>query len=99
MNTKDLLEEIKGYYPDIPSNILPYYIQKALNYVMTLTNLSEVPITAKGIIIELVVIYFNKWGYEGLTSSSQGGNTLNWGTDIPQYLKSEINQFIDIRWV
>lgn len=96
---QNILEMVKSIIPGAPTNLINYYIEKATNYFLTVTNQPTVPQNAETIIVELVIIYYNKLGYEGLISSSQGGNTLNFGTDIPQYLKSEINKFINTKWV
>lgn len=98
MNT-DILETVQSIIPDAPSTLLNYYITKASNYFLSITNQATIPTNAEFIIIDLVIIYFNKFGYEGLINTSQNGITLNWGNDLPLDLKRAMNQFTCIRWI
>lgn len=98
MNT-DVLETVQSIIPDAPNTLLNYYINKATNYFKTITNQTIIPQNAEFIIIDLVIIYFNKFGYEGLTNTSQNGISLNWGNDLPADLRRSIGQFTCIRWI
>lgn len=96
---ENILEMVKSIIPDAPPNLINYYIQKAINYFLIITNQKAVPSNAEFIIVDLVIIYYNKFGYEGLTSTNQNSNSLNWGNDLPADLRIAISKFTCIKWV
>lgn len=92
------LETLKGILTDAPEPLLNFYINKATNYFLATTNLLEVPENASFLIIDLTIIYYNKFGNEGIISSSQSGININWGNDIPNDTKRAFAKFRSISW-
>lgn len=96
---ENILEMVKSIIPDAPTNLINYYIKKAINYFLIITNQKTVPSNAEFIIVDLVIIYYNKFGYEGLTSTNQNSISLNFGTDLPADIRRAMIKFTCIRWV
>lgn len=79
-------------------SILNYYINKATQYFLNETNLEKVPIVAGDIIIDLVILMWNKRGSEGLSSENHSGISYTWMNDIPVELKRQIASYRVITW-
>lgn len=93
-----ILETLKGIIPDVNPSLLNYYVMKAQSYFLSTTNLDLIPDEANFIVIDLALIYLNKFGNEGLSSTSNSGITLNFGTDIPEDTKRSIAKYRRISW-
>ncbi|MFR5263957.1 phage head-tail connector protein [Clostridium sp.] len=79
-------------------SILNYYISKATQYFLNETNLEKMPVSAGDIIIDLVILMWNKRGSEGLNSENHSGVSYNWMNDIPIYIKRQIASYRVITW-
>jgi hypothetical protein len=47
----------------------------------------------EGIQRELTVIYYNRLGSEGESSRNEGCVSVSYSTEIPEYIKSRLNQY------
>lgn len=79
-------------------SILNYYITKATQYFLNETNLVKMPTSAGDIIIDLVILMWNKRGSEGLSSENHSGISYSWLNDIPMQLKRQIASYRVITW-
>jgi len=82
------LQELLG--SDVSTNLLTIYIRKA-NTIITkyINNPLIVDLSVfDDAVIELVTLFYNKRGNEGVTSYSQGGVSGSYGEDLPQSVKS-----------
>lgn len=78
--------------------LINYYIQKASQYFLDETNLEVVPTTANDILIDLVILYWNKKGSEGVNSESNSGISYTWSLDLPLPLKRQISSYRVLKW-
>ncbi|WP_055069427.1 phage head-tail connector protein [Clostridium massiliamazoniense] len=84
---------------DVRANeILKYYINKATQYFLSETNLTIVPTSAGDIIIELVILMWNKMGSEGIYSEYHNGIIYKWKRDISARLRRQILSYRVITW-
>lgn len=79
-------------------SILNYYINKATQHFLSETNLEKMPVSAGNIIIDLVILMWNKRGSEGLSSENHSGISYTWMNDIPVELKRQIASYRVIAW-
>ncbi|WP_055068938.1 phage head-tail connector protein [Clostridium massiliamazoniense] len=79
-------------------SILNYYITKATQYFLNETNLEAMPVSAGDIIIDLVILMWNKRGSEGLSSENHSGISYSWLDDIPMELKRQLVSYRVITW-
>lgn len=91
-----MLENIKlllNIQDNSKDNLLSYLISNAKQKILTYTNQTEILPSMEYIVDELVILRYNKLGSEGLQSESFSGVSQTFNQDIPQDIKSQLNQF------
>lgn len=94
----EIIKNILGIIDNSQDILLNWYIQKATNFFLSQTNLTAVPQNAGTIIIDLVILAWNKRGSEGLQSENMSGISYNWLNGLPQELSQQIACFRRIAW-
>ena len=91
-----MLENIKlllNIQDNSKDNLLNYLISNIKQKILSYTNQIEILPQMEYIVEELVVLRYNKLGSEGLQSESFSGISQTFNQDIPQDIKSQLNQF------
>ncbi|MGL4452178.1 MAG: phage head-tail connector protein [Sarcina sp.] len=78
--------------------LLNFYIQKATNFFLEETNLTVLPATAQDVIIELVILDWNKRGSEGITNEGNSGLTYTWSENLPPNILKRIAAYRTLVW-
>lgn len=91
-----MLENIKlllNIMDNSKDNLLGYLISNVKQKILSYTNQTEILPQMEYLVEELVVLRYNKLGSEGLQSESFSGVSQTFNQDIPQDIKSQLNQF------
>lgn len=94
----DILTTVQELLPYQEETTLNYFINQAKQDFLNLTNLSEVPSNANYIIVQMVLIYVNKFGNEGISNYSTGGVKYNFASSLPDTLFLQIGNFTTLSW-
>lgn len=94
----DVLEQLQTLLPYTEVATLSFYIGKAQQVFCNLTNLSTVPPEANYIIIDMVQIYVNRYGNEGISNYSTSGVKYTFETGLPADIYSQIANFTVLMW-
>lgn len=74
-------------------NLLNLLLDDAEQEILDYTNRTELIESMYGIQRELVIVYYNRMGDEGINSRSEGGVSVSYSTDIPDSIKARLNQY------
>lgn len=87
---KERIEEITDNSKD---KLLIQMLEDAAAEIFDFTNRSEIIDKLKPLQRDLVLVYYSRLGAEGLSSQSQGGISVSYGTDIPDNLKRRLESY------
>lgn len=73
--------------------LLELLIQKTKDEVLLYTNKTEYLETMDNVVIDIVVIKYNRIGSEGLASQSYSGASESYLTEYPDYINKQLNTF------
>jgi saccharopine dehydrogenase-like NADP-dependent oxidoreductase len=74
-------------------DLLNQLLDDAEAEMLDYTNRTELKASMLGIQRELVIVYYNRLGDEGINSRSEGGVSVSYSTDIPDSIKARLNQY------
>ena len=94
----DILTTIQGLLPYAEENTINYFIEQATQDFLNLANITEVPTEANYIVVQMVLIYINKFGNEGISNYSTSGVKYTFAQTLPVELLSQIGNFTCITW-
>lgn len=87
-----LLKFELGIEDDTKDNLLKVYINKCVHKVMDITKQSETYVLSALIyvVMDLVVIMYNRRGTEGVSNQSANGMSESYINDIPRDIKKQL---------
>jgi hypothetical protein len=94
----DILSAIQELLPYQPESTLKYFINQAQQDFLNLSSLNEIPENANYIIIQMVLIYANRFGNEGIKSMSTGGVKYQFIDALPPELFLQIGNLTTLTW-
>lgn len=93
MNSLDKLKIRLGILDNKQDEILELLLEEAGSEIMDYCNINDIPEKLEALQRELTIIYYNRQGTEGEVSRSEGGISINYGTDIPTNLKNRLDRY------
>ncbi len=94
---EQLLMEL-GHYPGfgtLDETLQKYLVEDAIAEVKNYVNAAEfetLPMSVKHIVKELALIRFNRFGAEGISSTSQSGISESYIEDLPAGLRRQLRR-------
>ncbi len=73
--------------------LLNQLLEDAESEMLDYTNRTELKQSMLGIQRDLVIVYYNRLGDEGINTRSEGGVSVSYSTDIPDSIKARLNQY------
>ena len=74
-------------------NLLNLLLEDAANEIKDYCNRASILPKMEGLQRELSITYYNRQGTEGESSHSEGGISISYSTEIPEAIKSRLNNF------
>ena len=94
----NILQTLKGLLPYAEETTLNYYILKATNNFLNMTNLPAVPPQASTVIVDMVLEAVNLIGYEGLSNTNLSGVSYGINIDYSPKILAQISIFRVWAW-
>lgn len=90
------IEKLKirlGIADNNQDSLLTQLLEDAQAEILDYCNRDILPVKAEPLQKELAIVYYNRLGYEGESSRSEGGISVSYSTEIPESIKSRLNSF------
>lgn len=79
--------------------LLNQLLEDAKAEILDYCNRDTLLARMEGLQRELAIIYYNRFGDEGLTSRSEGPVSVSYNTEIPEIIKSRLNRYRRLKMV
>ncbi|MGL4656769.1 MAG: phage head-tail connector protein [Sarcina sp.] len=96
MSTLEKLKLRLGIVDDKQDKLLELFLEDAKSEISDYCKVDFIE-SMEPVQRELAVIYFNRQGTEGEISRSEGGISINYGTDIPGNLQRRLDKFKKVK--